>query len=782
MDNKNIELAEDFRNSLSAESRFQEYLSLFLRGKWVILASMAIVAAVMVVYAMRMEPVYEATSMVLINPKGQSGSLPFADMMASSSPNKITNELGILKSRLMSERVGQALLQNPYLDAEAKHEMLPIVKIVVDGRFSGKLANQEQIGGRLRREVSFSPEQQSDIIKITARSGNPREAAILANKYAECYQEVNLDASRTRSKALREFLESQVKEQRSTLTKAEDSVKGFMETSGVVSMDGESNKIVEQLAQLEANRNAIDIDIQTLSQKLSSYEEQLPQQESNVASSIGQAFDPYIRLLQEQLAKLEVQRDVIVIQNDPQVLGQEMYNQRLKEIDDQISALRKKLQGRSKEFLESLLPGESASAQTDPLGYLKQLKQKILESKIELESLGSKRIALDRIIKQYEQKFAQIPRQSLELAKLQRTRMSTEKLYLLVEGKYNEVAITEKSEFGYVDIIDIAVVPGGPVSPNMKLSLIIGVLFGLGLGIAIVFIRDLLDVRIHTPEALQKRGYAALSEVAPMDKELRELRLDDKLPKEVRKFNEHLWLIFYPLSFLAESYRRLRTNVLNVQLDKPLKIILVTSPNPNEGKSTTICNLAIAFAETQKKVLLVDADLRRPTVHSLFGIAPKPGLSDLIYGKATFEEVVQRNVAENLDIISCGTGIRNPGKIFVSKNLQSFLEHMKQVYEWIFIDAPPILIVNDTAVLGSMVDGTIFVATAGNTRLATLDRASEFLIGAGGSVLGVVLNKFDARKTFGRYYGGQHYGHYGSNSGYYSSSNGKRTKRATRAS
>jgi tyrosine-protein kinase Etk/Wzc len=396
------------------------------------------------------------------------------------------------------------------------------------------------------------------------------------------------------------------------------------------------------------------------------------------------------------------------------------------------------------------------------------MKQKMLETKFDIEALKSKRDALNATIQTYDRRFRAIPRQSLEFARLQRERLSNEKLYTMVEEKYNETAISEKSEFGYVDVIDRAIVPGAPTGPNATRNLLMGLLLGLGLGVGIVVMRDVLDVRVRTPEQLKRRGYPPLSEVATMQGELSQLEKSGKVPREVRRFDKRLWLIFNPLSFLAESYRRLRTNLLRVQIERPLQALLVTSPNPGEGKSTTIANLAVAFAESNRRVLLIDADLRRPTVHTAFGLPVRPGLTDVLQKKATFEEAVQRSVVENLDVLCCGTISRNPSRFFGSVEMRELVEHARKNYGWVLIDAPPILVVNDGAVLSALVDGTILTLAAGLTRFAALERASEFLESAGGHFLGVVLNMFDARKAYGSYYGGTRYGHYDKNNGYYS--------------
>ncbi|MBI5473515.1 MAG: CpsD/CapB family tyrosine-protein kinase [Ignavibacteriae bacterium] len=239
---------------------------------------------------------------------------------------------------------------------------------------------------------------------------------------------------------------------------------------------------------------------------------------------------------------------------------------------------------------------------------------------------------------------------------------------------------------------------------------------------------------------------------------------------------------FNPLSPLAEAYRRLRTNVLYAQMDTPLKSFLVTSANPSEGKSTTIANLAIAFAQAEKRVLLVDADMRRPTLHTRFGLSKNPGVTDLFVGTATFEEVVNKDVVDNMDVLCCGTTPPNPAELLGSKRMQEFIQQMSIKYDLLLFDSPPLLAVTDAAVLSTGVDGAILVVSAGATRAAAIQRASEFLTGVGGKLLGVVLNNFDVKKAYGGYYGSYRYGYYGYGYGYYhsTSGNGEKQKRRKR--
>ena len=772
MNNGKQELNGFQPNGHAQEPGFEDYLQIILRGKWVILAAFLLVLAATAAYTFTTKPVYEATTSVLIDTKGQQSS-GFMDFTGFGAVKNIKNELEILKSRSLAEVVAQSLHDRSFTDSDSTEPIL----IVRGGEDNGPGPDFVTIGqtvGRLGGDVSFEPVRDSDVIKVTAKSPQAREAALIANTYAQVYYDRNMFTSRTRSRAVKEFLQGQLNTRSGTLDKAEEQLQKYMETKGIVSLDEEAKKVIEQLSALEATRDATDIQIQSLNKTLSSYQEELRKVEPNVARVMGEANDPYIRQMQDQLAKLEVQRDVTIAQN-PNVVGQEIFSQRLKEIDGQIEALRRTLKLRTDEYLKSILPGQSAtSGSNDPAAYLSQVKLKIIETQIEQQSLIAKQRALGEVIAQYESQFNQIPQKSIEYARLQRSRLSNEKLYLLVEEKYNEAAIKEQSEFGYIDIIDPAVVPLGPVSPKNRLNLLLGALLGLGLGIALVFAREYLDVRIRTPEDLKKRGLPPLTAVALMNDELKRMGGKTKVSLEGKDIDVHLITFSNPLSSIAESFRRLRTNVQYAQIDTPVQVLLVTSANPSEGKSTTVSNLAIAFAQTGKRTLLIDTDLRKPSVHTEFGLKREPGICDLLFGNAREQEVIQHSMVEHLDILCCGTIPQNPAEILGSQKMREFLEGMKKKYDFILLDSPPVLAVTDPSILATFVDGTLVVVSSGNTRLDALDRALELIHGVGGKILGVVLNNFDLSQAYGGYYGyyryryqsygyGSKYGVYGEN-------------------
>ncbi|HEY6952099.1 MAG TPA: polysaccharide biosynthesis tyrosine autokinase, partial [Bacteroidota bacterium] len=700
----------------------------------------------------------------LIDIKEKEGAMAMFDITGTATANKITNELEILKSNANAEAVARALLARKFV-VEGQPKILTVV-LAEEGRFpADTLAEVGTVVERLSKTVEFSPIRESDIIRITARSTDPKEAALIANVYTEIYTTRNLNASRLRSQAVREFLQTQLQSRREVLDTAENELQNYMRLSGVVSLDAEANKVVEQLSQLEAQRDGMEVDKSARLKTLASYKEELARQEPNALKAMGEANDSYIRLLQEQIAKLEVQRDVVIAQN-PGMVAEKIYSDKLTEIKGQITALAKRLEERTQMYLNSLLP-----AGQDPAGgnasFMAQVKQRIIEGEIELGGIDARVKALNGVIAEYEKQFNQIPEKSIELAKLQRARLSSEKLYLLVEEKYNEAGIKEKSEFGYVNIIDAAIVPVRPVSPRVLVNLVLGVVLGLGLGIGIVFGRAFIDLRIRTPEDLKRYGFIPLSSISMMNGEVKKIDQDRAGANGKGTFDSHLVSHYRPLSPIAESYRHLRTNVQYVQVDTPLRCIVSTSANPKEGKTTTVANLAVSFSQGEQRVLLVDADMRRATVHQIFGLRNSVGLNDYLFGKATADDVIQKNVLPNLDIITCGTVPPNPSEILGSKRMKEFIAQMRQRYEMVLFDSPPLLAVTDAAVLGTEVDGVLLVASAGETRANGLERVAEFLAGIGVKTLGVVLNKFDVREAYGGYYSSYHYGYYGYESGYY---------------
>jgi capsular exopolysaccharide synthesis family protein len=757
------------------EHSFEELLVILMRGKWVIIATFLTVLSAAAFYTFLSKPLYESTSLVLVDAKGKDGRLPFLDISGTGTTTKITNELETLKARSTTEAVAQALLTLTYIDS-LKKCFIPIIRAEVDGEAVDLKDSVILVADRLEKAVEFTPVKESDIIRIAVRSHDPAEAALVANTYTRIYTDRNMLASRVKSRAIRQFLQSQMELKHESLDSTEHALQTYMRTSGVVSLDDETKKVVEQLSALEASRDGIEVDIKSGLKTLTSYRQELAIQGPNVARAIGESSDTYIKLLQEQLAKLEVQRDVVIAQN-PDLSREKIYSEKLNEIDAQIASLKKNLADRTETFLGTLVPaGPVNNREQGTANFLAQVKAKIIEQQIEIDGLEARKAALNAVLSEYERQFNEIPRKSIELAKLQRARLSSEKLYLLVEEKFNEAAITETSEFGYVNIIDPAMVPRLPVNPKILLNLVLGAVLGLFLGLSLVVVRSRMDGRIQSPEDLKRYGVTPLATIGVIEIEKpRNGKEGAEQSTEAPTLDQRLVAHYGPLSSMSEGYRHLCATMERSVPDRPTRTILVTSPGPQEGKSTTSANLAITYAQWGSRVLLVDTDMRRPMAQTLFGLPREPGLTEILSAKRLFDNVVHRKVVESLDVLCCGTTPPNPTAILKSQRMRDFVDHVRQSYDIVLFDSPPVLAVTDAAIVSRLVDTVLIVVSAARTALSSLDRAGEILKTVGGCAAGVVLNNFDMRRAYGGSFGKYQRQLYSNSYGY--TSNGKGIKK-----
>ncbi|MCS7228978.1 MAG: polysaccharide biosynthesis tyrosine autokinase [Candidatus Kryptonium sp.] len=732
-----------------------EVIQVLYRGKWLIILVFILVVLATAIFTFMQDPIYESTAVILIE-KGKKGlglSEAF-DITGLSEQRNIKNEIEILKSRSLAEAVAKKLINRVYIDPENKKDtilvILPSRKDLREG--IKPFASIETILERFEKNVKVESPRDADIIKITARSKNPKEAALIANTFADAYYERNLLMSRNESRSVRKFLEEQLADKKKILDQAESQLETYMKSAGVVALDEESRKLIEQLSDLESKRGEAIVEISTAQKKLNAYLEQIKQIEPEFVKVATEALDPYIKYLQEEIAKLEVTRDQIVAQN-PKVGSKEVLDKSLREIDEQLASLRKKLQEKISEFLKTgfASSGTPGTQTYDPTGFVKELKQKILLTEIELTAYEAKKKELDKLIAQLNQKFETIPSKLIDYARLERARMSSEKLYLLIEEKYQEAMIAEQSQFGYVQIIDYATPEPKPVSPKVHLNLILSVIIGLGLGVGIVFIREFFDRSVKTPEQLEKKGFTVLSAIPIIEIET---KLDGKQLKkdEGRNIAAHLITHLSPKSPVAEAYRVLRTGIQFAKLDRKIKSIIVASSAPKEGKSTTASNLAITMAKADLKTVLLDTDLRRPVLHRVFSVKREPGLTDYLFGRAEIDTIFKQTDVDNLYLVPCGVVPPNPSELLGSEKMKEFIEYLKLNYDFIIFDTPPLVAVTDALILANQVDGVLLVASAGKTEIDVVDKAREMIHRVGGNVIGVLLNNFDASATYGTYY------------------------------
>ncbi|MBN2117230.1 MAG: polysaccharide biosynthesis tyrosine autokinase [Anaerolineales bacterium] len=334
-----------------------------------------------------------------------------------------------------------------------------------------------------------------------------------------------------------------------------------------------------------------------------------------------------------------------------------------------------------------------------------------------------------------------------------------QRLYSNLVTNYEQVRLAEAQTSTNVVVSEPATIPTVPVSPKTVRNTLLAVAAGMLFAAGMVFTFDTLDDTIKNPDEIRRMfGLSILGMIA------RHESLDEKPISLVQ-----------PRSPVSESFRALRTNTIFAGVDKPLYRILVTSATPQEGKTTVSANLAVVLAQGERKVVVIDADLRRPQIHRKFGLYNRVGLSNLFLLMRPLDSlpqgVIQYSAAAKLAVVTSGKLPPNPAELLTSQKMSQFLDMLSQEYDIILIDTPPVLTVTDAAALAPCVDGVLLVTMPGKTRLRDFQQAFEQLQTVGARVLGVVLNEVDQRNRKYGYYYNRYYSKY---SYYYGDSDRKK--------
>jgi capsular exopolysaccharide synthesis family protein len=759
------------------ELSLRDYIEILDRWKYVIMGITLTVFIGAALYTYLGEFIYEATAIVQVNSKSTNEMMNALDLSSLSGPTRnLMKEIGILKSRVIAEDVLADLKKKPVATL-GSYDTLEILMPADDEITFGPYANNETILGRLEGTMQFDPDKASDVIFVSALSTNPKEAAIIANAYADEYYQNNLNNSRKQFRSTREFLERTLETKKISLDAMEDSLRHYIEAHGAVEEGGQS--VVQAISTLEAQRDEADIEIETMKSTIQSYEKKLAEVKATLPKNEEQEIDAdskrimdmvtsmEVTKILEQIAALEQQRDFVKEQNSD-TPNQELVKKKVIEIEGQIAELRKQINDRM--GINTSSPKKNFENRDLAIN----LNNKISDSRMQLQSMEVRRNALVNNIEQNEARFQKIPKINIDYARLQRARMTLEKVYTAVEEKYQSALITEQSEFGYVDILQRAVPPVAHLYPNIPKNLGFGFFIGLVLGISSTFLINYFDDRIHKPEDIKRHGLSVLTVIPTMDKKTLDLitgidsvnstvngergtirRIDDTeemTDGNIQLIDPHLVTAINPYSRIADSYRRLRTSVQYWKKDVPVKSILTVSGAPQEGKSVTSANLAVVFAQTRKKILLVDVDLRRPTIHELFGLDLEPGLTEVLFGEVDLSTAIRKTFLENLDILPCGAIPLNPTELIGSSTMKNLKNDLDKMYDIILYDSPPILLFTDSELLVAMVDAVVLIVKTGSTTFDSLEHTVDIIEGIRLNLAGVVVNEYELNRLHRGYY------------------------------
>jgi capsular exopolysaccharide synthesis family protein len=372
---------------------------------------------------------------------------------------------------------------------------------------------------------------------------------------------------------------------------------------------------------------------------------------------------------------------------------------------------------------------------------------------------------LRQAMEKQKQEANQLNESAIDYSLLKRDVESNRTLYEGLLEKLKEAGVTAGLRSNNIKVVDVARIPTAPSEPNIPRNLSFALLLGLTSGIGLAFLLENLDNSVRTPE--QAQMISALPALGMIPLGSKRTSDENKGRLTVASSREAVELVTQsrPQSQMAESYRALRTSLLLSSIGAPPKVILVTSAMPQEGKTTTSINTAVVLAQKGVRVLLIDADLRRPGIHKALGMGPRSGLSNVLTGSADLQQAITRSpLVPSLSILPAGTPPPNPAELLASTNTRDLLEALRLEFDHIVIDTPPTLSVTDAVVLSTRADAVVLVIRSGKTTKQALRRARELLFRVNARVTGVLLNAVDLSSP-DYYYYYEYQGKYGG--GYY---------------
>jgi polysaccharide biosynthesis transport protein len=705
----------------SQESTLREYMRVLIKRKWMVIAVIVGIFMAVAIASLRQTPVYEAVGRIAVN-KADPNLITFKDsgpVVDYYDQADLDTEVRILQSDLMALQVIRQLNldKRPEFGGNSDQKLPNLVADPLQTDSNRVSALLGGFRGHLR--VTLIPNTR--IIEIHYNSTDPQLAASAVNTLAATYVEQNFKTKFESTMQASDWLSKQLVDLQMKVETSQEKLVRYQKEHEILGTDEKQNIITEKLDVLNKEMTGAEFDRM---QKEAIYRQTQSDDPDAIAAAIdtGGGTGALLSRLRDQQATLRVQVADLNTQFGPSYPKIAQLNNQLKEIDRQ-------LQSETNKGVDHLR-GQ----------YLAALQREIM---------------LRGSFEKQKQEANKLNESAIEYSILKRDLDSNRTLYEGLLAKLKEAGVTAGLRSNSFRIIDAARVPTSPSEPNIPRNLSFALVLGVISGIGLAFLLESMDNSVRTPEqatalsALPSLGMIPLGSKSgshgPTGKRL-------ALTAASKEVVETVTLV-RPQSQMAESYRALRTSLLLSNLGAPPKVIMVTSARPQEGKTTTSINTAIVLAQKGVRVLLVDADLRRPSIHKTLGMGPRSGLSNVLTGSATLQQtIVTSPILPNLFIMPAGTPPPNPAELLASSNMRDLLAELRGLYDHIVIDTPPTLSVTDAVVLSPRADATILVIRSGQTTKQALRRARDILMQVNAHVAGVLLNAVDLTSPDYYYY------------------------------
>lgn len=734
--------------------------SVLLRYKYWAFGIITLSTAVALIYAYTLSPVYESTGTVLIQEERNSyswaGSADLNSILSNSfgvgAGSRIVNEIQVMQSRKVAEEMAQSLLNNPIME---NGEVLPILwyNYPEDSTSASLDAVTRRIQSRMLVERT---DPETDIISIKYSSPSPFEAARLVNITIETYSDVSAQQKRTAASAALEFLADEREKAQTELRESEERLRDYMSRTSLVQIDGQTEAAINRLAELESQLQQVQVERVSVNSSIESYENQLEQIRPGLAEQLSENISGQLSRAQFRLAELRTERDLL-IQRNPSLRSSPEQEPQYASLVEEIETVQKQI----RDITSNVLNADDSDVY---IGFLDEedggvtqriieLRRNLIEIKIQQSQLNAQQEVLEERIAEENSFLDELPDNMIDLARLRRDTQVNEELFAAISEQYTQTQLWEQTQYGSGRTIDAGEVPDFPAGPNRKLIVLIGFMIGGIISVGFVIGKESFNRFVDGSEKLRKTGYSVLATIPDMTPYIKKrFGGKERLEMEGRQVSTSWSMLIDSISPLSESYRRLHNNIIYADPDKTFQTIIVTSPKKSEGKTTVSSNLAVALAESGKKVVIVDTDLRRPALHGLMGESREPGLVELFFDDEIASSVIKPTAAPGVHVITSGRRINNPSAVLQSAKMRSLIDELKERYDHVILDTAPYGVITDAAALMKKADGVLLTTRFKETKLNELFHTLENLNRIHANIIGYVITAYQHKKSADYYY------------------------------
>jgi succinoglycan biosynthesis transport protein ExoP len=685
------------------------------RHKYLVVLSVLVAAAGAVIVSLFLPKYYVATTTLLpsemvIRQSAQNLSDPSGappPMEATARESRVTNLVALAASRTIAERVARRMHTDP---------------VALMRRVDCDRVNKTETGAA------------TDMIGVSARMSDPESAVEAANLWANEFIKFHEEVSHREAVRTREFLEELMGKSKAALDAAASDMAAFRKQNLIADLPGEVDASLKELSPLRSERDELRARVADIGARLSTRRSQARTLSPTVTVTSAEPPTATIEPLKKSIG--DAKTELIKLS---QTYTDDYY--RVRQLKTQIAAAQAELDRQQRRT-------EPTARVMDDPNYQK-VTGEIKDLEADSRAGQARLVRLDSLISERETKMGAYSGLDAGLAQRKRAYDEAEKRYITVGAQVHTARINERlaAEAGAIKLIDTARNADGPLhaGPSLAQLVLSAVLLGLIVGLGIVVTVETLDTRVRTSADASDLLELPVSGIIP------------RIPLEgAAASSAPLVTHNSPMSPFAESYRFFATEVLLDTASGEVRSIMVATAKPSQGGTSTICNLAITLAQAGKRVVLIDADLRRPSLHRLFGVPNDHGLAELLRNGARAAECLKATKVENLALVTAGTDIDNPWALLRSARLHQLIDELKRAADYVLVDVPSAIVFADATTVASVVDAVIVVVRANESPRGSEFQIKGLLNKANANILGVVLNDVPPAEVDSCHY----YGHY----------------------